>query len=142
MKNAFQQFRKHWIANLVTFIFSLIVATVIFLLMFFLRDRNLASAVDGLGMAAMVVLLFGLLAWMAHLGAFDTIAFGFKQVGSMLFARNARRDGNYADYRSEKAEKRTSSAYSFISIIAAGVLLSIALLVLYIVYRVLVAASF
>ena len=142
MKRAFEQVRKHWITNLVTFIISLMVAALIFCLMFFLRDRSFSDAVSAVGMAAIVVLLLGLLFWMAHLGAFDMVSFGFKQMGSMLFAKDARRDGNYSDYRAEKAEKRDSSSYNFIAVIFAGILLVIALIVLEIVYNVKLNISF
>ena len=142
MKRAFEQVRKHWITNLVTFIISLMIAALIFCLMFFLRDRSFSDAVSATGMAAIVVLLLGLLLWMSHLGAFDTFAFGFKQMGSMLFAKDARRDGSYADYRAEKTKKRDNSSYNFIAIIAAGLLLLIALVILEIVYNVKLSASF
>ena len=94
------------------------------------------AAVDAAAIAAITVLFFGLLVWMAHLGAFDTFAFGFKQLGSMLFAKNPRKDGAYADYRDQKTEKRQNSSYNFVAIIAAGILLCIALLVLDIIYNV------
>lgn len=142
MKRAFEQFRKHWITNLVTFIISLILAALIFCLMFFLRDRSFSDAVSAVGMAAIVISLLGLLLWMGHLGAFDTFAFGFKQVGSMLFAKDARRDGSYADYRAEKAKKRDNSSFNFIAVIFAGILLLIALIVLEIVYNVRLSLSF
>lgn len=142
MKRAFEQVKKHWITNLVTFIVSLMFAALIFCLMFFLRDQSFSDAVNAMGMAAIVVLLLGLLFWMAHLGAFDTFAFGFKQMGSMLFAKDARRDGTYADYRAEKTKKREDSSYNFIAVIFAGILLLIALIVLEIVYNVRLSLSF
>ena len=142
MKRVFEQFKKHWIMNLVTFIISLMIAALIFCLMFFIRDNSFGGAVSATGLAAIVILLLGLLSWMAHLGAFDTVAFGFKQLGSMLFAKDARRDGTYADYRAEKTKKRDNSSYNFIAIILAGLLLTIALIVLEIVYNVRLSLSF
>ena len=136
MKRVLGQIKKYWLVNLVTFLISLVVAAIIFCLMFFLRDQSLLNAVDGMAVAAFSVLFLGLLFWMAHLGAFDTFAFGFKQLGSMLFAKNPRRDGTYSDYREEKREKRQASSYNFVAIIVAGILLCIALLVLDIIYNV------
>ncbi|MCQ2800389.1 MAG: DUF3899 domain-containing protein [Bacilli bacterium] len=135
MKRAFLQIKKYWLINLVTFIISLVVGMIIFCLMYFLRGKTLISAVDGIAVGAVSVLFIGLLCWMAHLGAFDTFAFGFKQLGSMLFARDARRDGNYADYRDKKFENRNNSSFNFVAIIAAGLILCLALLVLEIVYN-------
>ena len=136
MKKAFEQVKKYWLVNLITFIVSLAVGAVIFCIMFFFRDRTLLAAVDGISVAAFSVLFMGLLFWMAHLGAFDLFAFGFKQLGSMLFARDARRDGTFVEYRDNKVEKRRESSYNFIAVIVAGLLLCIALIVLDIVYNV------
>ena len=136
MKRAFAQIRKYWLINLITFIISLVFGGGIFLLVFFLKSQTMIAAVDAAAIAAITVLFFGLLVWMAHLGAFDTFAFGFKQLGSMLFAKNPRKDGTYADYRDQKTEKRQNSSYNFVAIIAAGILLCIALLVLDIIYNV------
>ena len=135
MKRAFEQFKKYWLVNLITFIISLAVGAIIFCLFFFLRDRTLIAAVDGAAVGAVSVLFLGLLFWMHHLGAFDTFVFGFKQLGSMLFAKDARRDGTYAEYRDKKTEIRNNSSYNFIAVIFAGLLLSVALLVLDIIYN-------
>ena len=136
MKRAFEQFKKYWLVNLITFLISLAVGAIIFCLFFFLRGRTLIAAVDGAAVGAVSVLFLGLLFWMHHLGAFDTFVFGFKQLGSMLFAKDARRDGTYAEYRDKKTEIRTNSSYNFIAIIFAGLVLSIALVVLDIIYNV------
>lgn len=135
MKRVFEQIKKYWKINLITFLISLLIGGAIFCLMFFLRGKTIVAAVDGSALATVVVLFFGLLLWMHHLGAFDTFAFGFKQLGSMLFAKDARRDGKYAEYREQKIIKRRNSSYSFVIVIATGLLLSISLIVLEVVYR-------
>ena len=57
-----------------------------------------------------------------------------KQLGSMLFAKNPIRDGNFVDYKQEKAEKRSDSSYGFVAVVAAGLIFAIALVILDIVY--------
>ena len=135
MKKALAQIKKHWLVNLITFIVSLVLGVGIFCLIYFLRDRTIVAAVDGMAIGAVVVLFLGLLFLVAHLGAFDTFAFGFKQLGSMLFAKDARRDGSFTDYRDAKKEKRDASSYNFVAVILAGIILCIALLVLEIIYK-------
>ena len=93
------------------------------------------DAINGASIAALFVLLSGVLTLLAYLGAFDFFAFGFKQLGSMLFAKNARRDGLYSDYRDRKQEKRATSSHSYLAIIAAGLILLIAVIVLEIIYH-------
>lgn len=136
MKRAIKQIKKYWKINLITFLISLLIGGAIFCLMFFLRGKNIVAAVDGAALASILVLFFGLLLFVHHLGAFDTFAFGFKQLGSMLFAKEPRKDGKYQDYRQEKIQKRNNSSYNFLAVIAAGLLLSIAIIVLEIIYRV------
>ena len=77
MKRALEQIRKHWLENLITFLISILVGVTIFLIYFFLRNRTFLSAVDGMTIGGLFVLLSGLLAWMAHLGMFDMFSFGF-----------------------------------------------------------------
>ena len=71
-----------------------------------------------------------------HLGAFDMVAFGFKQLFSSLFAKKANRDGEFPDYKQAKTEKRINSSYAFVSIIFVGLLCSISIIVLEIIYHV------
>ena len=135
MNRAFTQIKKYWLTNLITLVISLIVGGGIFCLFYFLKGKTIVAAVDGSAVATVSILGIGLLCWMHHLGAFDTFAFGFKQLGSMLFAKEPRRDGKYQDYRQEKIKKRNNSSYNFVAIIVAGLLLSISLIVLEIIYR-------
>lgn len=135
MKKAFAQIKKYWLINLTTFFVSLVVGAAIFCLIFFLRNQSIVAAVDGAAIGSIVVLFLGLLMWVAHLGAFDTFAFGFKQLGSMLFAKDARQDGTFQEYKENKAMKRDNSSYNFVMVIFAGLLLSISIIVLEIIYR-------
>ena len=135
MKKAFEQIKKYWLINLITLLISLLLGGAIFCLFFFLRNQTILDAVDGAAVATFIILFLGLLFWMAHLGAFDMFSFGFKQLGSMLFAKDARRDGPYVEYREQKKEKRQNSSYYFVSVILAGLLLGIALIVLEIIYH-------
>ena len=135
MKKAFTQIKKYWLINLITFLISIVVGVGIFCLIFFLRNQTIVAAVDGAAIGSVVVLFLGLLMWVAHLGAFDTFAFGFKQLGSMLFAKDARRDGTFQEYKENKTTKRDNSSYNFVMVILAGLLLSISIIVLEIIYR-------
>ena len=136
MKKAFEQIRKHWLSNLITFLVSLMVGAGIFLAIFFTRNHHLKDAADGLSVAAIIVLFSGLLCWVAFLGVFDAFAFGTKQIISTVFARDPRRDGTFTDYKIRKSEARAASSYYYISIIAAGLILAIAMTVVLIIYKV------
>ena len=135
MKRVIEQIKKYWLINLVTLLISLLLGGAIFCLFFFLRNQTIIAAVDGAAVATFIILFLGLLFWMAHLGAFDMFSFGFKQLGSMLFAKDARRDGTFQEYKENKAAKRDNSSYNFVMVIFAGLLLSISIIVLEIIYR-------
>lgn len=135
MKKAFEQIKKHWLENLITFIVSLVVGLGIFLIYFLLRNRTFISAVDGMTIGALFVLLSGMLTWTAHLGIFDMVSFGFIQLGHTIFSKDPRKGGDFVDYKSKKAEKRSNSGYTFVAIIVAGLVLCIAFVVLRILYN-------
>ena len=138
MKRAFQQIRKHWVTNLIAAIVSLAVFAGIFCWVFFSRfNEEIIAAIDGATFGTMAVLLFGLLSWVAHLGAFDMVTFGFKQLFSSLFAKKANRDGEFPDYKEAKTEKRINSSYAFVSIIFTGLFCSISIIVLEIIFQIL-----
>ena len=136
MKKVLQQIRIHWVINLITLLVSLAVGVGIFLAFFLTRDKTIIAAIDGVAVGGMVVLVSGLLYWFSYLGAFDFVAFGFKQFGAMLFAKNPRKAGYFYDYQEEKRQKRLNSSYNFFAIMAAGLLILLALLVLEIVYKI------
>ena len=135
MGKLFTQLKKYWLSNLVTFLVSLALGAALFLTYFFLREGTLVDAIDAAAVAGMFVVLSGLLSFMGFLGVFDMVAFGFKQLGSTMFAKNPRRDGTYQDYKQVKADKRADSSYYFVPIIVAGMLYLIAFLVLEIIYK-------
>ena len=135
MKKAFEQIRKHWLTNLITFLISLAIGVTIFLVMFLTRNRTIIAAIDGVTVGGLVVLAMGLLYWLGFLGAFDFVAFGFKQFGSMLFAKDPRKAGYYHEYQDEKRQKRLNSSYNFFVMMLAGLLILIALPILYIIYK-------
>ena len=136
MKRAFFQIRKYWLANLITFIVSLMIFGGIFCAVYFTRPvKSIVGAIDGATVGSIVVLVLGLLMLLAHLGTFDLFAFGFKQMGSMLFAKDARKEGHYQDYREDKIAKRSHSSFIFVSVIFAGILGLISIVVLQIIYN-------
>ena len=93
------------------------------------------DAIDGATLGGLIVLLFGLLMMVAHFGAFDFIVFGFKQLIALMFAKDPKKHGQFTDYRDGMTQKRDASSYNFIAVIFAGLLLSIAIIVLEIIYH-------
>ena len=136
MKKAFSQIRKYWLTNLITFLLSIAAGVGIFCAVYFSRARSIMDAIDGATLGGLVVLLFGLLMMVSHFGAFDIFVFGFKQLFSLFFSKDPRKNGEFADYRNERTQKRDASSYNFIAVIFAGISLSIAIIVLEIIYHI------
>ena len=132
------QIKKHRKTNLITLAVAAGIGLIIFLLYFFIQSPGLISAVNGTGVGAISLAEIGLLMWFAHEGFFDIFSFGFKQLISVVFSKNALRDGSYPDYKNSKAEKRDNSSYNFLMFIIVGALLGITCLILYLSYRSLV----
>ena len=135
MNKVFSQIKKYWLTNLITFLVSLAVGAGIFCIVFFTRSRSMIDAIDGATLGGLIVLLFGLLMMVAHFGTFDFLVFGFKQLISLMFAKNPKKHGQFTDYRDEMTQKRDASSYNFIAVVFAGLLLSIAIIVLEIIYH-------
>ena len=135
MKKAFSQIRKYWLTNLITFLLSIAAGVGIFCAVYFSRARSIIDAIDGATLGGLVVLLFGLLMMVSHFGAFDSFAFGFKQLFSLLFSKDPKKNGSFTDYRDERTQKRDASSYNFFATILAGLLLSTAIIVLEILYH-------
>ena len=135
MKKMFSQIRKYWLTNLITFLVSLAIGSGIFCIVFFTSTRSIIDAINGATLGGLVVLLFGLLMMVSHFGAFDSFAFGFKQLFSLLFSKDPKKNGSFTDYRDERTQKRDASSYNFFATILAGLLLSTAIIVFEILYH-------
>ena len=136
MKKAFNQIKKYWLINLVTFLIAIVVGVAIFCLIFFLRNQTIIAAGDGAAIGSMVVIFLGLLMWVAHLGAFDTFAYGFKQMFTSFFAKNANKYNDMYSYKQAKIEKREHSPRIYFAMLFAAVFFVLAIIVLEIVYHI------
>ena len=129
------QIKKYWLINLVTFLVSLAVGAGIFCAMFFTRNRTLIAALDGTTIGSAVLILIGLLMWVNYMGMFDLAVFGTKQLFTMMFSKNPRKQGYYHDYRDQKHQERLDSSMNFIFVILAGIVMAIVVLILFILYN-------
>lgn len=136
MQKIIIQIRKHLTTNLITLGIALIIFVAIFLSIYFAQTRDLIAAINGVTIGGISLLAVGMLMWLGHAGAFDIFAFGFKQLASMFFAKDPRKDGQYHDYREQLIVKRADASYNFLVMIAVGLLAFLAVIVLEIVLHV------
>ena len=129
---------KKIIANILKFKRTYILSTVIsaifgvavFMLFYFLRGQALVAAIDGCTISAVVLAGVGLLCLVARLGAFDTMSYGFRQMFSSLFAKEANKYNDMVDYKEQKNIARSSSSYYFVPMFVVAFIFVIVLIAL------------
>ena len=92
------------------------------------------SALDGVALATVILLGFGGLLFVSYEGFFDIFAYGFKQLFTSRFSKKANENNDFPGYKVDKRTKREAAPKIFLSVLAAGVLFLIALIVLKIVF--------
>lgn len=124
--------------DIITVVISLGVGGIIFLIYFLLnKDRygGISAGCNATILSAIILVSSGVLVWLSRLGAFDTFAYGFKQLGSSIFSKNPRKYNNMVEYKQDKYEKRKEKTNYYLFIILAGLLFGVATLILEIIYH-------
>lgn len=128
----FKRFKWHYIiAGLIAFLLG----SLAFLLFFFLVDKDMISAINGVTISAVSLLAIGGFIWLSSQGTFDLLAYGFKQMFTSMFNKNANKYHDYADYHEQKNIARVSMPKTYFSFLFVGLLFGIALAVLEIIYH-------
>lgn len=122
--------RKYLKVYVITAIVSIAIGVTIFLLFYLLKGKTIISAIDGTSVAGAVLLGVGLLCWMGRLGAFDTLSYGFKQMFTSMFAKEANKYNDMAEYKQEKNAQRAASSYYFVVMMIVSLLFFIAFAIL------------
>lgn len=126
--------KERLIADLFTSLFTFIFGGIIFLIYFFSKDRVLLDAINGCSLAAIVIIGVALLVLVARLGAFDTFAYGFKQLWAVFFTKNPRKYSNYSDYLEHKHVERQLKGKFYIPMLFTSIIFIIATIILRIIY--------
>ena len=130
MRKLIENIRKFLRIYILTLLISLVSGTAIFCLLYFLRGKGMVPALDGTGVAGVVLVSIGVLCLIARYGAFDTMSYGFKQMFASLFAKEANKYNDMSEYKEQKnTVRKVSSSYYYV-IIFVGVLFLIAFLIL------------
>ena len=125
--------KKFYKAYLIALAVSLVVGLIPFLLVFFNREGGIFGAAEGSTIAAIILLGIGGLAFVSYEGFFDIFVYGFKQLGSSMFSKKPNENNDFPGYKEAKRTKRTESPKLFLSILIAGALFLIIMIILRIV---------
>lgn len=130
MSRLFAHIRKSLKTYIITALVSAVIGVTIFMLYYFLNDRTLLAAINGTSMAGIILLGVGLLCLVAHLGAFDTMSYGFRQMFSSMFAKEANKYNDMVEYKQDKNTKRARASYYYVVMMIVSVFFFIAFIAL------------
>lgn len=137
MKKLILSLKKYPKAFIISSIVGVIIGFVVFCIFYFVLSKmTIVGAINGTSVAgAVLIATFGLV-WLSRNGAFDTMSYGFKQMFTSMFNREANRYNNFAEYKEDKNAKREVASLSYFSFLAVSLLFFIAFAVLEIVYHI------
>lgn len=135
MKRLFEDIKKHLLAYIIWLLAGLIIGITVTLIYYFVNDRTLYGALNGATVASGILIGFGILIWVGGEGAFDGIAYGFGQAFKSWFAKKANEMNDYASYVNKQKEKRKHNANTYWSLILAGLIFVIVMLILLFLHK-------
>lgn len=128
--------RKEMIISMIfSGVIAFILGAFVFVLYFFLMGHRFIDAVNGAALSTIILFSYAILSILARLGAFDTFAYGFIQLGHAMFSKNPRKYANMADYKQAKYDQRKTKNKTYIATLIVSSLFLIALIVLEIIYH-------
>ena len=86
MKKFIENFKRYYRAYLIYGTVFAVIGVGIFLLFFFLGDKSLSGATNGIGWSALALFFLGCLILLSNYGAYDFLSYGFQQMFTSLFS--------------------------------------------------------
>ncbi len=117
----------NWKPYIISTVISLLIGVGIFLI-FYLTKKSEYAALNGASFAAVILISFGGLSYVAREGFFDFASYGFKQLGTMIFGKNPNAYNDYAGYKEYKNERRKAVSHFYIPFLIVGGLFLLAYL--------------
>ena len=128
--------KPYIIAGVISFVFG----AAVFCLYFFLNRSSLGSdisvASNGTLISGACLFAMGFFLFAGSQGFFDFVSYGFKQLGSQLYAKEANKFNNYPEYIEYKKEVRKTSSKWYISVLIIGTAFILAAIILFIIYKI------
>ena len=119
-----------WKPYIVAGITSLLFGIFIFCLFAFILKKPL---MDGSSFAAIILLSFSALMWVAREGFFDIFSYGFRQMAHMMYSKKANEINDYSGYKEYKNEVREKRAKTFLAVGATGLFFLLVTLIIFLV---------
>ena len=135
MNKIIDNIRKFLKLYITTFVISIIIGVTIILLFYFLQGQSIVSILNGATIAFVIFLSFGGLAFVTRQGMFDSLSYGFNQLFSSMFGKDANKYNDFNTYKDDKNSKRTSSPHLYLLFLLVGLIFAIVTAILFIVVK-------
>ena len=136
MKKLFLDIHKHPVSYIVATIVAFLIGFTFFALFYFWFGKfTIIGAINGTSVGGAVLVGSCILTWVTREGAFDFLTYGFKQMFTSMFGRQANKYNDFVEYKEQKNIKREAAGYYYLSLLVVGLLHFIAFGVLEIVYH-------
>ena len=130
--------KKHPISYVVATLVAFLVGFTFFALFYFWFGKfSIVGAINGTGVAGVVLVASFGLTWVSKEGAFDIVTYGFRQMFTSMFGHKANMYNDFVEYKEQKNIKREQAGLYYFSLLFVGLLHFIAFGVLEIVFHVL-----
>ena len=125
-----ENFKKYFITYLIYFLIFLAVGATVFLVFFFVQNQTMIASINGTGIAFAILVACGGFSWLARMGAFDTMSYGFNQMFASMFSKEPNKYNDMAAYKEDKNTKRSASASTFVAIFVSAIPFALAFIAL------------
>ena len=133
-----ESFKKYWMKYLIAFFISFLVGATIFLLLFFLSKNKmtLVGALNSSAISFVILFSFAILAFVGSTGMFDSLSYGFSQLGHSMFGKKANQLHDFNEYKQNKNAKRMVTPRFWVAMLFSSIPFGVAIIVLEIVKNV------
>lgn len=127
-------FKKFWKIYVIWAAISLVAGTGIFLGFYFGQEASIRGALNGTSFSGIILLGIAGLCFVAREGFFDIFAYGFKQMGAMIFTKDPNSLKDFPGYKEDKRNIRKFGSKYYVIIALAGLLFITAFIILRIIF--------
>ena len=126
MNKLIESIKRYPKSFIISGIIGVMIGFIVFAIFYFaIGGMTLIGAINGTGVGAVVVLAIFAFAWLGRNGAYDTMSYGFKQMFTSMFGKNANKYHDFNEYKNEKNAKREFANLSYFSYLAVSFLYAI-----------------
>lgn len=138
MKKLLNKFKANLRANILILTIGFVLGVAFFFLYIYVIEKgpNAYFMYNASFILTAVYLATAGLMWVAHLGFFDTFAYGFISMGNIFFRpmKVEKKYDDLIDYKGQKYEKRKSQGFFYLPFLMLGLLAVIATMIFYFLY--------